>query len=172
MSEFLDFAKYLSCPVVLVTAAHEGDRRIMVGTASYACLEPLVLATSIRHESHTGATIFNSGRFGLSVASLDQIDLVQRLGRSQAGTESGAAKATRPEAVFKEFGPTGTLYLADCLVAFDCKFAQSVACGPYTTIFGLVVDTVCGTGTRPLIRYDRSYGNFAATVSGDDSYPV
>jgi flavin reductase (DIM6/NTAB) family NADH-FMN oxidoreductase RutF len=173
-SNFLALAKYLACPVVFVTAINDGHRFVMIGTAGYASLEPLVLSTSVTTGSSTSKALAATGRFGISIASHEQLELVQKLSEAELSREvqMGADKFEFVGVQPLEFKPSGTLYLADSLASFDCELAKTMEFAGCTTVLGSVQRTASGAGVRPLIRYDRSYGHFAATVIGGDQYPI
>jgi flavin reductase (DIM6/NTAB) family NADH-FMN oxidoreductase RutF len=171
---FLALAKYLACPVVFITAIQDKHRHIMVGTATYASLDPLVLCTNVHIGSATGKAIQATKRLGLSIASHEQLDLVQKLTEAELAREvqMGADKFEYLGIQPLEFKPSGTLYLSDSLASFDCELLNSVDAAGYSTMLCLVKRTASGAGVRPLIRYDRSYGHFTGTVFGADQYPV
>ncbi len=173
-NNFLALAKYLACPVVFITAVHERQRFIMVGTATYVALDPLLLAASIHTGSATGKAILASGKFGVSVASHEQLEEVRKLSDAELSKEiqMGADKFEYLGIEPLEFKSSGTLYLSDSLASFDCRVAKSLDYGGSMIVIGLVQRTASGAGVRPLIRYDRSYGHFVASVIGGDSYPI
>jgi len=173
-TDFLALAKYLSCPVVMVTAVNKGLRHVMIGTAAYASLNPLVLLTSIHNASHTGGAIMKCQRFGLSIASHEQLEFIRELSdlEGQGFTEADGDKFEHLGVEPQSFRETGTLYLTDSLASFDCELIKSMECMSYIVMLGLVQRTASGAGVRPLIRYDRSYGHFAATIVGGDNYTL
>jgi flavin reductase (DIM6/NTAB) family NADH-FMN oxidoreductase RutF len=173
-SNFLALAKYLACPVAFITAVNKQQRSIMVGTATYVALEPLLLSVNVHAGSSTGKAILASGRFGISIASHEQLDLVRKLSEAEFSKEiqMGADKFDYLGIEPLEFKASSTLYLSDSLASFDCEVVKSVECAGIKTIVGVVQRTASGAGVRPLIRYDRSYGHFTASVIGGDSYPI
>lgn len=171
-TDFLALAKYLSCPVVLITAVHEGRRNIMVGTAAYASLDPLVLTTNAHKLSATGRAIIASKKFGISVASHEQLALVQKLTEGSMGLPQDADRFEYLGIEPQEFKASGTLYIPDSLASFDCELVGALEYESHSVMLGQVMRTASGSGVRPLIRYDRSYGSFNPTVIGADSYPV
>jgi flavin reductase (DIM6/NTAB) family NADH-FMN oxidoreductase RutF len=146
----------------------------MVSTATYVALDPLLLSINVQASSSTGKAILESGRFGMSIASHEQLELVRKLSEAEFAKEiqMGADKFEYLGIEPLEFKASNTLYLSDSLASFDCEVVKFIECGGVKTIIGVVQRTASGAGVRPLIRYDRSYGHFTASVIGGDSYPI
>jgi flavin reductase (DIM6/NTAB) family NADH-FMN oxidoreductase RutF len=172
-------AARLAMPVALITAAEGGHRYIVVGSAAYASLEPLMLSTALVSESATARAIAATGRFGICLAGLGQSEIVFALSRQPAAALSAAERFAALALVPELFPGTGTPYLADAPDSFDLTVVSATRTGNCTMFVGTIAamagasgGTVDGINNSPLLRFARTYGTFERIAYPGDDYPV
>ena len=132
----------LTSPIAAITTSSGGRRNgLVVNSAQRASLVPTFMRVSM-YISKTNLThdlIWDSGVFGMHLLRADQWDVVRALGvRSGRDGDKFASLALR-------IGQTGCPLLQDCLVALECRVANTMDAGAATFFLGDVVAAESGT---------------------------
>ncbi len=131
----------LTLPIVAITTSAAGRRNgCIVNSAQRASLVPSSMRVSmyISKPNLTHDLIWASGVFGLHLLRTDQFDVVRALG-IRSGREGD--KFTKLET---RAGQTGCPLLTDCLVALECRVANTMDAGAATFFLGDVVAATSG----------------------------
>ncbi len=172
LKELSDPTKYLQelpLAVVILTVGRGRQFRAQITTVSYATLEPLRLLKTFSPTSTTLNSLQEVGRFALSIASFENLELVERLSKNELSEEE-----------VKDFASTcpnfssvnASCYLSDALFALDCRVEKTVIEDDYVIVVSRVEDFQKGSGKTPLIRFRHSYGSIGDTISANDNYPI
>ncbi len=127
----------LSCPVVFISTAHEGQRDIMIATAMFVSEKDPILVISVAKGHLTSQLIAKSGGFTAIAASDSQEDLYEQLLglRSQTGDKfKSLTISTLPTDPAKPPIPKGAA------AWFECKTITKQELDNYEVIIARVTD--------------------------------
>jgi flavin reductase ActVB len=117
-------------------------------TLSY---EPPLAMFAIQHNADSYTSMVESKAFGVSLLSIEQVDIAQRFARK------GRDKA---EAFIFDYGASHKIPLVPNAIAqIECRTDQVFLSGDHAIIVGLIEDARLRDG-RPLLYYARQYGSF------------
>ncbi len=142
--------------VVIVTAAHEGEKHGMtVNSFTSVSLEPPLIIISLQDNTHTRKLVERAQAFAVTILSFDQRELADRFaGRTPESQDRMAGIET-------ETLVTGAPLIKNGLAWFDCRVKQSINVGP-NTMFVAEVVAARGTGEgEPLVYHNRLYHRLA-----------
>jgi 3-hydroxy-9,10-secoandrosta-1,3,5(10)-triene-9,17-dione monooxygenase reductase component len=155
-AEFAETMRTLASGVVLVTCRYAERPWGMTVTAfaSVSAYPPTVLV-SLGSESACARAIPETGAFGVSILSRDQVEV------AEYGAAPGAAKFL--DALVKPCDrQSKSPAIANALAHLDCVVFDAVDAADHTVFFGHV-QTVRGLrGGDPLLYHSRGYGSFLA----------
>ncbi len=154
-AEFLEGMSRLAAGVSLITTLDERDAPAgMLATAvTSVSSDPPTLLVCVNREATMHADLIRSGVFCVSVLSQSNAAIAKLF-------SSGKNRERRFLSGNWQRLTTGAPALEDSLVAFDCRFEQTVRAGTHTVIFGRVLDVLKRpTSGGPLIYFDRGYLN-------------
>lgn len=142
---------FLWTPLVVVTAAHDGQRSgqvaVSVHNASIVPDHPRLLA-GLWKGNLTRDLVERSGAFAVHILRADQGVEVAHFGL-QSGHEIDKL-ASRAHTV----GATGTPLLEDCMAVYECRALNAMDAGDHTIFLGDVVYSRAGEVTAPLQWHD------------------
>jgi len=165
----IDSLQSLALPVILLTVGDFDSLKTTVTTASYASLAPLRISQFFSASSTTARIVLERKRFSLSIAALEQLELVKSI--AHASPASVAPKFDKAELV--QFAGGGKqFYFGSSLFAFDCEVEDSFDASGYVGVVSLVRSSEKGNGAKPLIRFGHGYGSVDGTIFSDDIYPI
>ncbi len=163
----------IPCPVVIVSAAAEGERSCATGTAMYVSLDPPQVAVALFPGSRTARLIERSGELSLSVVTQAQQDVAVAAGRSAPeGRDKFAAlriPVQDPPAGFAAPAVAGSL------AVLWCRVVQRVATGDHVLhVAEVAAQRVDPTKLDALLRFRRRYLNVGHWTSDEapEGYPV
>jgi flavin reductase (DIM6/NTAB) family NADH-FMN oxidoreductase RutF len=155
-AEFAEAMSALASGVVLVTCRHAERPWGMTVTAfaSVSAYPPTVLV-SLGSESACARAIAETGAFGVSILSRDQVEV------AEYGAAPGAPKFL--DALVEPCDrQSKSPAIANALAHLDCVVFDAVDAADHTVFFGHV-HTVRGLrGGDPLLYHNRGYGSFLA----------
>jgi flavin reductase (DIM6/NTAB) family NADH-FMN oxidoreductase RutF len=132
-----------SSGVTVVAAEHAGDRYgTTVSSFTSAALEPPLIIISLQTESQTHTLISKAGGFAVTILSVDQQELSDRLADLQTETMV-----------------TGAPCLKGGLACLDCSVVQTIKAGTNTLFLAEVV-AVCSEEPaqgKPLVYHNQRY---------------
>jgi len=164
----IDLLQSLALPVVLLTVGDFDSAKTIVTTVSYASLSPLRLSQFFPSDSSTAKMVLESRQFTLSVAALEQMELVKAIGL--------ASSSEQPPFYHKDlvrfFGNGDRFYFRTCLFALDCQVERVLEADGCSAVISLVRGWEKGGGSKPLVRFEHGYGTVDGTIFSDDSYPI
>lgn len=160
--------------VVVLGAAHGGERSCATGTAMYVSFAPPRLAVALHPGSTTCRLIESSGAFSVSVLRADQLDVAVAAGRSAPGTDKFAALGLATRDCAEQ---PGVPALADAAFVAWCRVTDRLPTGDHVLLVGEVVAFVPVTGEvvpPPLMRHQRRYVSLGASLTdaAPDGYPT
>jgi flavin reductase (DIM6/NTAB) family NADH-FMN oxidoreductase RutF len=154
--EFAGAMSMLASGVVLVTCCRAERPWGMTVTAfaSVSAHPPTVLV-SLGSGTTCALAIPETGAFGVSILSRDQVDV------AEYGAVPGAAKFL--DALVERCDRRSTSpAIANALVHLDCVVFDAVDAGDHTVFFGHVRAVRGLRGGNPLVYHGRGYGSFVA----------
>lgn len=146
----------LSSPVTLVTAVDGTRRNVMAATqVTILSYEPTLVAVAISPSHYTYELIAASGEFAISIAAVEQLEMVRGVGRSKG----------RDVDKFEQFGvetaPAESVaapLIKGCLAALECRVRQIVPTGDHRLIVGEVLAHHHYEEARPLVLFGGKLG--------------
>ena len=143
----LRFLSWLWTPLVVVTAAADGQRSGQVAVtahgASIVAGRPR-LSVALWKENLTHDLVAASGAFAVHLLRTDQDDAVYRFGLQSGRTED------KFSGIDHGIGVTGAPLLDDCLAVFECRLVQQMDGGDHTAYLGDVVNSLSHGEGAPL----------------------
>ncbi|HEY2916269.1 MAG TPA: flavin reductase family protein [Candidatus Limnocylindrales bacterium] len=161
----------IAMPVVIVGAAHDGQRSCATATVMYVSLDPPMVAVALHPGSRTTALIQASGALSVSLLGEDQVDLAVAAG---TGARSGDKFAELGIPVVEAANGHPAPGVAGSLAILWCRVTASQPSGDHVLILATVEahrdDAAAGS---PLVRYQRRYGPLSAPSDPPpDNYPL
>ena len=133
--------RYLTTPIVAVTASSEGRRNGMIAnSAQRASLVPSVprISVYISKTNFTHDMVYRSGVFGVHLLRTDQWDLIWHLGLQSA------REVDKLSIVPHHLGKLNCPLLEDCITAWECNVINAMDAGAATFFLGDIVSTHLG----------------------------
>jgi 4-nitrophenol 2-monooxygenase / 4-nitrocatechol 4-monooxygenase, reductase component len=135
--------------VVVITAAHQGERRGMtVSAVASLSLDPPMIVTCLNAASSTQDVIRQAGAFAVNILAEDQEHLAGLFARP--GADPFQDLACDP-------GITGAPLLPGALAVLECQIAQEVRGGSHRVLLANVVRASAGEGS-PLAYFRGRFG--------------
>ncbi len=161
----------LTCPVVIIAAAADGERSGATGTAMYVSFSPPALAVAVHPGSRTCRLIEASGEFSVSLLGEGQVQAAMIGGRSAAGGDKLAALGLGVAASDRSAAPA----LADVPLAIWCRVTHRHPAGDHVVFVGEVVDhRPAPEPGSPLLRQRRRYARLGPWLTDESpgGYPT
>jgi flavin reductase (DIM6/NTAB) family NADH-FMN oxidoreductase RutF len=161
----------LPCPVVLIAAAHAGERSCATGTAMYVSFSPPALVVAVHPGSRTCRLIEASGAFSVSLLADDQVEAATIAGRSSGGIDKLAAVGLGIAEGTVAAAPAA----ADVPIAIWCRVTHRHAGGDHVVFVGEVVEhRRADAPAPPLLRQRRRYARLGPWLSDESpgGYPT
>jgi len=138
--------------VTIVTSRHAGFAHGMtVSSFTSVALSPPTILVSLERGSRTHGLVVNSGTFGITILSKDQVGLSERFaGRRTEDQERLAGIKTHTMV-------SGAPLLDGGLAHLDCQVVRAVEVGSNTLFLGEVLAAKTGGDGSPLIYHNRDY---------------
>ena len=169
LSDPTNYLQQLPLAVVILTVGRGRHFRAQITTVSYATLAPLRLVKTFSPTSTTLRSLQEVGRFALSIASFENLELVEKLSEKTLSDEELEKIASN----WLNFSSVdSSCYLPEALFAVDCRVEKTVVEDDYVMVVSRVEDFHNGSGKTPLIRFRHSYGSIGDTISANDNYPI
>ena len=144
--------------VVVITAAHAGERRGMtVSAISSLSLDPPMIVACLNAASATQETVRRAGAFAVNVLAEHQEHLAALFARP--GPDPFDQVGSHP-------GLTGAPILADTLAVLECRIAQEVRGGSHRVLLADVVAATAGEGS-PLAYFRGRFGRIELTQDAE-----
>jgi flavin reductase (DIM6/NTAB) family NADH-FMN oxidoreductase RutF len=159
-------------PVVIVGAAHGGERSCATSTTMYVSHVPPLVAIAEHPGSRTHRLIEAARAFSVSILHAAQQDLAMAAGRSSAAPDKFAALRIATLDAPREGLPPG---VAGSVAVLWCEVRESRATGDHTLFVGEVVaHEVDETKVDALLRFRRRYLNIGHWTSdvAPEGYPT
>jgi flavin reductase len=155
--QFRNAMSMLAGTVAVITAGRGDHRRGLTATAvSSVSVQPPVMLICVNRFGEAHKAIAEAGNFCVNLLSnADQPVADCFAGRSG---KIGAAKFT--DAVWVDL-ISGSPALTSAMVSLDCEVVETVQAHTHTVFFGAVRQVKRGTGTQPLLHFERSYRGLA-----------
>jgi 4-nitrophenol 2-monooxygenase / 4-nitrocatechol 4-monooxygenase, reductase component len=135
--------------VVVITAAHQGERRGMtVSAVASLSLDPPMIVTCLNAASSTQEVVRRAGAFAVNVLAEDQEHLAGLFARP--GADPFLDLPCEP-------GITGAPILAGTLAVLECQIVQEVRGGSHRVLLANVVRASAGEGS-PLAYFRGRFG--------------
>jgi flavin reductase (DIM6/NTAB) family NADH-FMN oxidoreductase RutF len=150
--------------VTLVTTCGDDgvDHAITANSFTSVSLDPLLVLICVEHASRLHDVVLATGRWGVSVLSLDGEPISRKLARR--GHDTAGALAGVPH----HRGPhTGALLLDGALATFECATVAAHPGGDHTVLLGEVLDVDMPRPGEPPLTYHR--GRYTALAAPDPS---
>ncbi len=145
----------IGSPVVLITAAHNGQRGVMtINMLAGVTFAPPRACISLGHHSHTRSLIEQSGEFAINVVSPGQMELAKQVGRT-TGHKIDKYKAFNVE--ITEATILNCPLVKQAHTTLECKVVNSVELGNHTLYIGEVVAYRELNEAGPLYLYHGHY---------------
>lgn len=157
VAEFRDAMRHLASGVSLVTTKGlDGRRQGMLATAvSSVTADPPTILVCVNRTATMHKDLIESRNFCVNFLGHRHLDLSRKFSSSEARDSrfDGSGWTTLG---------TGAPVLESALSALDCELVSAVEVGSHTVLFGKVVESQVATGSdeKPLLYYDRQYGEF------------
>ena len=146
--------------VVVITAAHQGERRGMtVSAVASLSLDPPMIVTCLNASSSTQEVVRRAGAFAVNILAEDQEHLAGLFARP--GADPFLELATGP-------GITGAPILPGTLAVLECQIAQEVRGGSHRVLLANVVRATAGEGS-PLAYFRGRFGRIEL-IQDDEAY--
>jgi flavin reductase (DIM6/NTAB) family NADH-FMN oxidoreductase RutF len=158
-------------PVVIVGAAHEGERSCATATVMYVSHVPAMVAIAEHPGSRTTRLIQASGEFSVSILHDAQQDLATAAGRSAEGPDKFATLKI-PVATSSR---TGTPGVQGSIAILWCRVAHEQPTGDHILFVGELVDALINDRKfDALLRYRRRYLRMGHWTSDEapEGYPT
>ena len=157
VAEFRDAMRHLASGVSLVTAmGPDGRRQGMLATAvSSVTADPPTILVCVNQTATMHDALIESRNFCVNFLGHRHLELSRRF-------SSPEARESRFDADDWTTLSTGAPVLEGALSALDCRLESVVEVGSHSVIFGKVMEirVVPAAGDKPLVYYDRQYGEF------------
>lgn len=155
----------LPMAVVVVAAAHGGERTCSTGTLTYVSYDPPLVATPLAASSHTLRLLREAGEFSVSVLAANQSEIAVRAAQSSSGDKF----AEQSIGVLDGSVPA----VADASLVLYCALISVAQAGAHRLCVGEVRSSLAGN-SEPLLRYDHAYRALgdAVTVAEEADYPL
>jgi flavin reductase (DIM6/NTAB) family NADH-FMN oxidoreductase RutF len=144
--------RVLATGVVIVTV--EVDGRLWGLTINSCCsisANPPQILISLAHTASCRKPLLESGRFGLSILGVEQLELAE-LGAVPGGPKQLDVFAERPAA---EEAPA---MIAGALAHLDCVVGEAFEVSDHTLVIGVVREAIVAPDRHdPLLYYDRAF---------------
>jgi len=135
--------------VVVITAAHQGERRGMtVSAVASLSLDPPMIVTCLNAASSTQEMVRRAGAFAVNILAEDQEQLAGLFARP--GADPFLDLPCEP-------GVTGAPLLAGALAVLECQTAQEIRGGSHRVLLANVVRASAGEGS-PLAYFRGRFG--------------
>lgn len=132
--------------VGMVSAWHEGEFfAAPVNSLTAVSLDPPLILVCFQHHSRTGRAVVNSGDWAVSILGHHQIELSQRLAKSQP--ESAGPAENRI---------AGVPVLPDAIGRIRCRTEKLITAGDHVVVLGRVLHAEHSDG-EPLVFYSGAY---------------
>jgi flavin reductase (DIM6/NTAB) family NADH-FMN oxidoreductase RutF len=158
-------------PVVIVGAAHDGERSCATATVMYVSHAPAMVAVAEHPGSRTTRLIQKSGEFSVSILHDAQQDLAMAAGRSAEGPDKFATLkipvAIRPG--------SETPAVDGSIAMLWCRVVHTQPTGDHLLFVGELIDSVVSDRKfDALLRYRRRYLRMGHWTSEEapEGYPT
>jgi flavin reductase (DIM6/NTAB) family NADH-FMN oxidoreductase RutF len=162
----------VAMPVVILGAAHAGERSCATGTVMYVSLAPPEVAVAMHPGSRTTGLIRAAGELSISILGADQAELAVRAGRSSGGPDKFVAAGIEVLEPPPGFAAPGVIGSIDVLW---CRVTAELETGDHIVIIARVDQHLSlDPSRRPLLRLGRRYVATGDPVieADTDKYPV
>jgi len=138
--------------VTIVTARYgEIEHGMTVSSFTSVALSPPTIMISLERGTRTHDLVLNSGSFGITILSKDQVELSERF----AGRVADDQK--RLDGISTHTLLSGAPFLKEGLAYLDCEVVQAIEVGSNTLILGEVIAASVSEGGSPLVYHDQDY---------------
>lgn len=155
--EFRNALRHLASGVSLVTTKGlSGKRHGMLATAvSSVTADPPTILVCVNRSATMHNDLIESRNFSVNFLGQKHLGLSKRFSSSEA-------RESRFDTHHWIELSTGAPVLDGALSALDCQLESAVEVGSHSVLFGRVIDIKVSppAGDRPLLYYDRQYGEF------------
>ena len=144
---------WLPCPVVFVSTASGDKRDIMTGTAMFVSEKEPLVAVSLSKSRITSQLIEEAGEFVIAIASTEQAELAENLGRLKGSEVDKFEKLSIEEITTKDGKPTIPAGSAAWMI---CRVESKEDVNGYRHIIARVVEQV-DLGKPPMVWHQYKY---------------
>ncbi|HKZ54846.1 MAG TPA: flavin reductase family protein [Anaerolineales bacterium] len=142
--------------VTLVTSCQGPTRHGMtVNSFTGVSLDPALVLVSLEKTTRTHKMVSATGRFAVSILSLEQEELAQRFGGAVPDADDRFA------GLAVEMTPQGLPIPRDCLAFLDCQIVGSHSAGTHTVFIAEVLECRVINGGEPLLYFNQDYRGLA-----------
>ncbi|YBV94755.1 flavin reductase (plasmid) [Phyllobacteriaceae bacterium JZ32] len=151
-TEFRNAMARVCAPVHVITTNGPAGRGGFTATAMCSVTdEPPTLLVCMNSRSAQTGLFLGNRRFCVNVLTQEHKELASYFAGQQADMEARYAAAEWIDL------PSGSQALADAIVSFDCRLADSHLVGTHHVFIGEVTDIRCRRDGHALLYFDRSY---------------
>jgi flavin reductase (DIM6/NTAB) family NADH-FMN oxidoreductase RutF len=138
--------------VTIVTSRHAGSVHGMtVSSFTSVALSPPTILISLQQGSRTHRMVVDSGVFGITILSKDQIELSERFAGKSTEDQDRLAGINTHTLV------SGAPLLNEGLAYLDCQVVKAIEVGSNTLFLGEVLAAKTGGDGSPLIYHNQDY---------------
>ena len=128
---------FLPKPVALVTAAADGRDNVMTAAwVNAACMDPPMLAVSVRSSRFTHGLIERGGQFAVNLPGEELLEAAELCG-SLSGRDCD--KFERAGLTREAASRIGAPLVAECPLSIECEVRQALRLGSHTLFIGEVL---------------------------------
>lgn len=155
-------------PVVVVTAAEEGERRgITIGSMTSVSLDPPLISFNVHQDAETHDLLLRAGRFAVNILTEEQADLAHHF------SIADLLQREQFSGVSFHLDEEGLPLLDEVLAIFTCAVETVHEAGDHTLIIASV-DAISRENltARPLLYFEQTYRTVDEEVKSIAFSPV